>query len=544
MRSQVTAMPAVLLLLVGGHAAAVAGEPGERWTLRAQQPGLSPLRKKAYEQLAKVHTCRFESLTGRGSICVLSFNRTSDLPMDVLHSMGLDALPIIAEALADSTPTQTVVRTRSRERTWAVNELVARLIRRLADREFVIGEWGPGVSVSDIGQHPELAQKFRSLVVSWHEENKNRSMRQRKIADLDSNLRNRLDAIRWLGRNSPKSITTILSSQIDNVLDGSEVSSSTQTELADAAEALGKTKDPRAVEPVRLVCDHLSYSVNRGWGIPENTLRKLFVAHHALAALGHKDEALDEQHRTIREKTKHIATRKLEGSTQGEMRAYIQLLEGFNKGIHPQALRNRDQRNVTPEDLRRYLKSPDDDRILACVRAVHALKGRKQIGVAEYRILKEALKHKNWRVRVAAIDLIEGTGPAPTDMIPLLLGLIQKDPIGEVRLNAVDLLWKMGAPAVPALIDCLSSKTGYVRWRSAQALRFIAPVGESAIPALIKALGDEEGHARWHAACALGNFGAKAGTARQALTGLLKDSDERVRAAAAEAIEKIPAKVE
>jgi len=273
----------------------------EHWIKRSQQQNLERFQVKAYAQLASIHKCHFKQWDYRGSIYILSFDKKSKQPMDILHAMGLKVLPILAEALSDESPSQTVTNVRrSRKRVWKVNELVARLIRRLADREFVIGEWGEEVSLSSIGQHPELAPAFQKLVRDWYTKNKGRSVEERKISDLQSNLCNRLDAMMWLGKHkSTKAVPSIVA-RIEKILGDKTVSSSTHSELAEASLSLGRIGAPSALSAVRKACEHLSYWQGRS-STGSHQEVTLFTAYHGMALLGKKQQALAELRRLLRE---------------------------------------------------------------------------------------------------------------------------------------------------------------------------------------------------------------------------------------------------
>lgn len=284
-------------------------DPGERWVKKSQQPNLKPYEVEAYKQLARVHLCQFQQWNNRGAISILSFEKESKEPMDVLHAMGLKVLPVLSEALSDDTPSQTVTTVRrSDKHVWKVNELVARLIRRLADREFVIGEWGPGKSVSDISHYPELTDKFQQLILKWYAENKDRTEEERKIADLESNLRNRLDAMIWLGKHQSRQAAPAIAKRIEQILDGDVVSSSTQAELAEASLALGRIGDVSARPAVKKACDHLSYWIYMSYrpieqgrsGHGSSQIANLFQAYHGMSLLGQKQEALTELERLFR----------------------------------------------------------------------------------------------------------------------------------------------------------------------------------------------------------------------------------------------------
>jgi hypothetical protein len=299
----------VLPVLLVYAAVAADRSPGERWETKARQAGITDIQRQAYKQLARVHECDF-SRSGNVEGIDLSLFETAESPnpMIALRALGLDVLPILAEALDDDTPTKTVVdidfrrgasRVSHRFRVWKVNELVARLVPQIAHHEFVLGEWGPGVSLELVGSQSERIPEFRKQIIAWYEENRKRTAEERRIADLDSSLRNRLDAASWLGRQKSTKAVPSLSKRIEAILGSKDVSSSTERELAACSLALGLIGDAKAVPVVTKACDHLAYWSPRWAG--SNALQNLFDAYHGLAMLDQKKEALAELKRVYRE---------------------------------------------------------------------------------------------------------------------------------------------------------------------------------------------------------------------------------------------------
>ena len=225
--------------------------------------------------------------------------------MIALRTLGIDVLPILAEALDDNTPTNTVVAIDFRRlpsgvphryRVWKVSELAARLVPQIANREFVLGEWGQGVPLDQIGSQPERIPEFRKQILEWYKENKDRTPEERRIADLQSNLRNRLDATEWLGQRGCTKAIPPLIERIETILGDGEDSSSTRLELAACSLALGRIGDAKALPAVRNACKHLSYR------LPDSgKLHDLFAAYRGLAMLGQKKEALAELNRIYKE---------------------------------------------------------------------------------------------------------------------------------------------------------------------------------------------------------------------------------------------------
>ncbi len=105
----------------------------------------------------------------------------------------------------------------------------------------------------------------------------------------------------------------------------------------------------------------------------------------------------------------------------------------------------------------------------------------------------------------------------------------------RLRKRAVDILTRLGSPAVPPLIRALQDEDGWVRREAAQALGEIKDA--RAVPPLIRALQDEDEGVREAAAEALGKIGDA--QAVPTLIQALQDKNEEVRKAAAEALGKI-----
>jgi hypothetical protein len=82
---------------------------------------------------------------------------------------------------------------------------------------------------------------------------------------------------------------------------------------------------------------------------------------------------------------------------------------------------------------------------------------------------------------------------------------------------AADALGRIGAPAVPALIDTLQSPVGSVRLKAVEVLARMGPEALAAVPRLIELLDDPDPTVRKAAARALGQIGPLAQDAVPAL---------------------------
>ncbi len=112
------------------------------------------------------------------------------------------------------------------------------------------------------------------------------------------------------------------------------------------------------------------------------------------------------------------------------------------------------------------------------------------------------------------------------------------DPIVQARgALGLSLHGPAAAPAIPRLIELLSSPKPLVRQQSALALGKAG--SDEAVPALVKALDDPAWPVRRMAALALGDLGPVARSARGALEKRLADEQGPVRKAAGQALERL-----
>jgi RNA polymerase sigma factor (sigma-70 family) len=296
---------------------AVAEEPPvkelNRWEKRLRDKNLTAKERAAYEQLAKLHTVKLQQWDHRGSIAIPSLGPDSELPTDVLYRMGVDVLPVLAEALDDETPTATVTDNRGRDRkVWKVNELVGKLVWRIADRDFVVGEPNKEVSVRDVGDHPKAIPEIRKLVVDWHAKYASKTPAERRIADItDSWFRNRMDAVIWLGENKAKEGRRAIEARVDGYYDDPKrsIDSTSRAEMADCALALGQIGDQASLPQVRRVCEDMSYTVYMAyrpkeqgrWAVGSAMNQDLFRAYRGLTLLGKKNEAIKELNHLLTE---------------------------------------------------------------------------------------------------------------------------------------------------------------------------------------------------------------------------------------------------
>jgi RNA polymerase sigma factor (sigma-70 family) len=299
----------------GGKGAEGRPDPGERWRKAARRHDLTDREKAAYEQIAKLHRLAIERPPAFATADQTDFLTGGDEPTDVLYRMGLDVLPQLAEALDDDTPTRTATVVRpellrageaGKKRVWLVNEVVARLIVKLAARDFVTDreqepKFPPDLrdlnllGIRDLNAQPGTAAAFREAVLDWYAANRDRTPAGRKVADVNDRwFRNRFDAIGWLGENRSEAGRRAIEKRLDAVFAEARKGehSTLYSEMSLCGLTLGTIRDKASLPPVRAVCRFLTDDdrwVGGGVGPGPSTI---FEAFHGLALLGEKDEAL------------------------------------------------------------------------------------------------------------------------------------------------------------------------------------------------------------------------------------------------------------
>ena len=199
------------------------------------------------------------------------------------------------------------------ERVWKVNELVAVLIVRLADRDFVTDrEQEPKfpsglrslnlLGIRDLNAQPGAAADFRKAVLAWHVANCDRIPAERKIADVtDAWFRNRFDAVIWLGERKVKEGRKPIAGRVDTFYadPNHSVDSTTRSEMSYCALALGQIGDKASLPQVKRVCEDMSWRLET-YGVGDSgMIEDLFRAYRGLALLGGKQEAHKELERVI-----------------------------------------------------------------------------------------------------------------------------------------------------------------------------------------------------------------------------------------------------
>jgi hypothetical protein len=282
-------MVALAVLSATAYVAGADDDPGQRYLRKASQQGVSPFQKAAYEQLAKLH----ESKDFAGGE-LEGITRNADDPMAVLHKMGLDVLPVLVDALDDTTPTQAFPggpMSNGEPCPYTVSALAAGLIVGISDREFAIIDGGEETSISG-SPPPGLAPKFRTAILDWYAKYAKKTPAERKIADVNSDFfRNRFSAIGWIAAHKEKTGLKAVLERIDAILAFNGSNSLLNEELAICSGALASFGDARNVDYVRRICKHFS---ENGLLNGSNSIRVEFLAFSGLAELAGRNEALRE----------------------------------------------------------------------------------------------------------------------------------------------------------------------------------------------------------------------------------------------------------
>ncbi|HWP69406.1 MAG TPA: hypothetical protein VN437_08890 [Rectinemataceae bacterium] len=317
-----------MALLVGVLASVTSAEekranPGQRYLDAASQKDISPFRRNAYLEIARLH---------KVEACLIAYGKMSappvhyDDPMIHLRDMGINAIPALVEALDDVTPAKmfhydghTMQLTPIRP--YTVNELASVAICAAADREFVLDEGKSRYRIQQVYSVPEMIPQFRKLVLDWYAANRTKTLVQRMIEDVeDTYVENRGHAIRWIGWHKETAGREAVIKHVNRILDrapaetaqalalGEEHPSNgpfgylgAAGELAAAAVALGQIRGADSEATVRRICKEFSRCVEQyhfeGYDF---RIDDLFEGYRGLIAIGKRDEAINELERLFK----------------------------------------------------------------------------------------------------------------------------------------------------------------------------------------------------------------------------------------------------
>lgn len=158
--------------------------------------------------------------------------------------------------------------------------------------------------------------------------------------------------------------------------------------------------------------------------------------------------------------------------------------------------------------------------------------------------LIKALDDDDKQVWSYAITVIAALGPEASDAVPSLIAALNtKQQAGrrgrdsrQVAMRTSFALSRIGAPAIPPLLEALPQDDVGLRIGAARALGPMGAQARKAIPLLINNLADARDPVREETIAALGAIGGEAGPA---LVTALTDADARRRAGAAQALVQI-----
>ncbi len=293
------ALAAIVSLAVASPGYAQTAQDSQtRWRQKAEQSDASPFHKKAYQQIALLAVAAPPYQSEYGGVNVKELRAGSEKPASVLAEMGLPVLPILADALSDTTQTKIVtfgksLRQNDKGKTWRVNELVALVLVGIVQHDFVVYDGkNPLTLRRDVAERPELVPAFQKAVLAWYEQNKNRTLTERKIADVsDGWFRNRLDAVEWLGAHKERKAVPALVCYANTIFASKEKNSLQDAELAETTLALGQIGDKATLPVAQKACRYLAAGLKRYGVTGSMDLLTLFQASQGRALLGDAQNA-------------------------------------------------------------------------------------------------------------------------------------------------------------------------------------------------------------------------------------------------------------
>lgn len=167
-----------------------------------------------------------------------------------------------------------------------------------------------------------------------------------------------------------------------------------------------------------------------------------------------------------------------------------------------------------------------------------------QVGAAAQRsvpALLEALQDTSDPVRREAATSLGLIHPAAADVVPILLQTAKKDPDAHTRIRALTALASYGPEAesaIPDLVAMMKEPIGQDNSIPQCAMGVLIKIGAKAVPGLVEALANDNPQVRAYATEALGAIGEPARGALPQIKNMLKDSDGYTRGVAALAVWK------
>ncbi|WP_438266220.1 hypothetical protein [Leptospira santarosai] len=260
----------------------------------------SDLGKQVSEEVKKIR-----ELSGESESSFFELPGRDTKPILKLEKMGMAIIPFLLPYLSDTSQTGAVrAHGNGKRRITLVNEYIGYIINRIANHTFYLpGKIGEddGISLGDYGLvDMDRIRSFQTLVANWYQKNKNKSLEERKLDDLqDAFHTNRFAAYYWLGESKLEKYRLPLENKIKELFK-SDSDTLKDSEMIDCVEALAKIRNPKSAKIVRKVTSHFSYRIYMTYRSQEegnspgysDQINDLFRVYQALAKLGHKKEAL------------------------------------------------------------------------------------------------------------------------------------------------------------------------------------------------------------------------------------------------------------
>ncbi|WP_413462662.1 hypothetical protein [Leptospira santarosai] len=262
------------------------------------QKSESDMEKQVSEEVKKIR-----ELSGESAWYLFNDELNAE-PILKLKEMGMVIIPFLLPYLSDTSETR-VRRVHYRYpnyygRAVIVNEYIGYIINQIADHKFyLLGKTDEDDRI-DLGDgglvDMDTIRAFQTLIANWYQKNKDKSLGERKLDDLDDGSRtNRFAAYQWLGESRSEKYRLPLENKIKELFKG-DSNTLKDSEMGDCVEALAKIGNPKSAKIVRKVANHLSYDYSGGervlWEYHTPDIYNVFSAYEALAKLGHKKEAL------------------------------------------------------------------------------------------------------------------------------------------------------------------------------------------------------------------------------------------------------------
>ncbi|EMO70253.1 hypothetical protein [Leptospira santarosai] len=270
------------------------------------QKSESDLEKKVAEEVKKIR-----ELSGTSAWRFFELPERHAEPILKLKEMGMVIIPFLLPYLSDTSETR-AERVHHRghrdtglyRRAVIVNEYIGYIINQIADHEFYLPgktDEDDGISLGDYGLvDMDRIRSFQTLIANWYQKNKDKSLEERMLNDLQDGFHtNRFAAYQWLGESRSEKYRLPLENKIKELFKG-DSGTLKKSEMGDCVEALAKIGNPKSAKIVRKVTSHFSYGIYMTYRSEEegnspgysNQISDLFQVYQALAKLGHKKEAL------------------------------------------------------------------------------------------------------------------------------------------------------------------------------------------------------------------------------------------------------------